>query len=57
MICVDNSDWMRNGDYRRSRFAEQSDAVATICNAKMQVSLLSLARARVAATGCYSVVR
>ena len=45
MICVDNSEWMRNGDYCPSRFAQQSDAVAIICNAKLQVSLLSLARA------------
>ncbi|KAG2538735.1 hypothetical protein PVAP13_9NG350500 [Panicum virgatum] len=38
MICVDNSEWMRNGDYCPSRFAQQSDAVAIICNAKLQAN-------------------
>ncbi|PAN47824.1 hypothetical protein PAHAL_9G342200 [Panicum hallii] len=41
MICVDNSEWMRNEDYRPSRFAAQSDAVAMVCSAKMQANLES----------------
>uniref|UniRef100_A0A2P2P0Q6 26S proteasome non-ATPase regulatory subunit 4 homolog n=1 Tax=Rhizophora mucronata TaxID=61149 RepID=A0A2P2P0Q6_RHIMU len=38
MICVDNSEWMRNGDYTPSRFQAQSDAVNLICGAKTQVN-------------------
>lgn len=37
MICVDNSEWMRNGDYSPSRFQAQADAVNLICGAKTQV--------------------
>ncbi|XVE93837.1 hypothetical protein REPUB_Repub01dG0229200 [Reevesia pubescens] len=36
MICVDNSEWMRNGDYSPSRFQAQADAVSLICGAKTQ---------------------
>lgn len=36
MICVDNSEWMRNGDYPPSRFQAQADAVNLICGAKTQ---------------------
>ncbi|XP_077231323.1 26S proteasome non-ATPase regulatory subunit 4 homolog [Tasmannia lanceolata] len=36
MICIDNSEWMRNGDYSPSRFQAQSDAVNIICGAKTQ---------------------
>ncbi|KAK4340736.1 hypothetical protein RND71_039237 [Anisodus tanguticus] len=36
MICIDNSEWMRNGDYPRNRFEAQSDAVSFICGAKTQ---------------------
>ncbi|KAK6240775.1 von Willebrand factor [Theobroma cacao] len=36
MICIDNSEWMRNGDYSPSRFQAQSDAVSLICGAKTQ---------------------
>ena len=39
MICIDNSEWMRNGDYAPSRFQAQSDAVNLICGAKTQVFL------------------
>lgn len=37
MICIDNSEWMRNGDYSPSRFQAQADAVNLICGAKTQV--------------------
>ena len=40
MICIDNSEWMRNGDYIPSRFQAQSDAVNLICGAKTQVTYL-----------------
>jgi len=32
MICLDNSDWMRNGDYAPSRFEAQQDAAGVLCN-------------------------
>ncbi|WOK98809.1 hypothetical protein Cni_G07521 [Canna indica] len=49
MICIDNSEWMRNGDYSPSRFQAQADAVNLICGAKTQsnpentVGLLTMA--------------
>ncbi|KAI5684061.1 hypothetical protein M9H77_05289 [Catharanthus roseus] len=36
MICIDNSEWMRNGDYSPSRFQAQAEAVNLICGAKTQ---------------------
>ncbi|KAE8687033.1 26S proteasome non-ATPase regulatory subunit 4-like protein [Hibiscus syriacus] len=36
MICIDNSEWMRNSDYSPSRFQAQADAVSLICGAKTQ---------------------
>lgn len=36
MICIDNSEWMRNGDYTANRFQAQADAVNLICGAKTQ---------------------
>ncbi|MFQ6636910.1 hypothetical protein Gotur_013474 [Gossypium turneri] len=36
MICIDNSEWMRNSDYSPSRFQAQADAVSFICGAKTQ---------------------
>ncbi|KAM7524055.1 hypothetical protein LguiA_013957 [Lonicera macranthoides] len=36
MICIDNSEWMRNGDYSPTRFQAQTDAVNLICGAKTQ---------------------
>ncbi|KAL8472453.1 hypothetical protein ACS0TY_029610 [Phlomoides rotata] len=36
MICIDDSEWMRNGDYVPTRFQAQSDAVSLICGAKTQ---------------------
>ncbi|GAQ89627.1 26S proteasome non-ATPase regulatory subunit [Klebsormidium nitens] len=49
VICLDNSEWMRNGDYSPSRFQAQADAVNLICGAKTQsnpentVGLLTMA--------------
>ena len=34
IVCVDNSEWMRNGDFLPSRIQAQQDAVSVICNAK-----------------------
>ncbi|KAM7265057.1 hypothetical protein ACFE04_002740 [Oxalis oulophora] len=36
MICIDNSEWMRNGDYSPTRFQAQADAINLICGAKTQ---------------------
>ncbi|TYI89624.1 hypothetical protein E1A91_D03G069200v1 [Gossypium mustelinum] len=36
MICIDNSEWMRNDDYSLSRFQAQADAVSLICGAKTE---------------------
>ncbi|KAJ0010803.1 hypothetical protein Pint_34275 [Pistacia integerrima] len=36
MVCIDNSEWMRNGDYSPSRLRAQCDAVSLICGAKTQ---------------------
>ncbi|KAL8151746.1 hypothetical protein V2J09_021554 [Rumex salicifolius] len=36
MICIDNSEWLRNGDYNPNRFQAQADAVNIICGAKTQ---------------------
>ncbi|XP_076912463.1 26S proteasome non-ATPase regulatory subunit 4 homolog [Bidens hawaiensis] len=36
MICIDNSEWMRNGDNSPTRFQAQADAVNLICGAKTQ---------------------
>ncbi|CAI9777736.1 unnamed protein product [Fraxinus pennsylvanica] len=36
MICIDNSEWMRNGDYSPNRFQAQADAVNLICGSKTQ---------------------
>ncbi|CAL9089031.1 unnamed protein product, partial [Musa textilis] len=36
MICIDNSEWMRNGDYSPSRYQAQADAINLICGAKTQ---------------------
>lgn len=56
MICVDNSDYMRNGDFLPSRLEAQQDAVNLVCHSKTRanpennVGLLTLANAEVLAT-------
>eukprot|EP00252_Welwitschia_mirabilis_P002637 TRINITY_DN1257_c0_g1_i1.p1 TRINITY_DN1257_c0_g1~~TRINITY_DN1257_c0_g1_i1.p1 ORF type:complete len:420 (+),score=138.66 TRINITY_DN1257_c0_g1_i1:165-1424(+) len=53
LICIDNSEWMRNGDYPPNRFQAQADAVNIICGAKTQsnpentVGVLTMARKHV----------
>jgi 26S proteasome regulatory subunit N10 len=34
VICLDNSEWNRNGDFAPSRFENQKDAANIICEAK-----------------------
>ncbi|GAB9464037.1 hypothetical protein Gpo141_00001478 [Globisporangium polare] len=36
MICLDNSEWMRNGDYIPSRLEAQHDAANLLCGTKTQ---------------------
>lgn len=36
VLCLDNSEWMRNGDYVPSRLEAQHDAINLICGAKTQ---------------------
>eukprot|EP01119_Soliformovum_irregulare_P005506 TRINITY_DN17263_c0_g1_i1.p1 TRINITY_DN17263_c0_g1~~TRINITY_DN17263_c0_g1_i1.p1 ORF type:complete len:375 (-),score=89.71 TRINITY_DN17263_c0_g1_i1:41-1165(-) len=36
IVCIDTSDWMRNGDYVPTRLEAQQDAVNLICGAKTQ---------------------
>ncbi|XP_068207217.1 26S proteasome non-ATPase regulatory subunit 4-like isoform X1 [Palaemon carinicauda] len=56
IICVDNSEYMRNGDYVPTRLQAQQDAVNTICRVKLRsnpennVGLLTLANTEVLAT-------
>lgn len=56
MICVDNSDYMRNGDFVPSRLQSQFDAVNMVALAKTKsnpennVGLLSMADSRVLVT-------
>ncbi|XP_049937789.1 26S proteasome non-ATPase regulatory subunit 4 [Schistocerca serialis cubense] len=56
MICVDNSDYMRNGDFVPTRLQAQQDAVNLVCHSKIRsnpennVGLLTLANVEVLAT-------
>eukprot|EP00951_Prasinocladus_malaysianus_P035777 scaffold371430_cov52-Prasinocladus_malaysianus.AAC.1 len=49
MVCIDNSEWTRNGDFAPSRFNNQSDAVNLLAGARTQahpentVGLLTMA--------------
>ncbi|CAD7695000.1 unnamed protein product [Ostreobium quekettii] len=38
VVCVDNSEWTRNGDYTPDRFQAQSDAVNFLAHAKSQAN-------------------
>jgi 26S proteasome regulatory subunit N10 len=41
MMIIDNSEYMRNGDYIPSRFEAQSDAVKTIFQTKIDSNPVS----------------
>lgn len=53
MVCVDNSEWMRNGDYLPSRMEAQREAVQYVSSSKLNsnpestVGLLSMAGHRI----------
>lgn len=55
MICVDNSDYMRNGDFVPTRLQAQQEAVSVVCHSKARanpennVGLLTLAGSQVLA--------
>ncbi|XP_077300738.1 regulatory particle non-ATPase 10 [Arctopsyche grandis] len=55
MICVDNSDYMRNGDFVPTRLQAQQEAVSVVCHSKARanpennVGLLTLAGTQVLA--------
>jgi len=34
MVCIDNSDYTRNGDYAPTRFVSQTEAVQLVCSSK-----------------------
>jgi len=36
MVCLDNSEWMRNGDYTPTRMEAQHDAANLVCGSKTQ---------------------
>ena len=38
VICVDNSEWTRNGDFAPTRFQAQADAVNLLAGAKTQAN-------------------
>ncbi|KAI0213759.1 26S proteasome non-ATPase regulatory subunit 4 [Lamellibrachia satsuma] len=56
MVCVDNSDYMRNGDYLPTRLQAQQDAVNLICHSKTRANpennlgLMTLANTEVLVT-------
>lgn len=56
LVCVDNSEWMRNGDFIPTRLDAQGDAINMACRAKLRqnpentVGLMSLADNNVLAT-------
>lgn len=56
MICIDNSEYMRNGDYLPTRIQAQQDAANLVCRTKLRsnpennVALLSLADTQVHVT-------
>lgn len=41
VICVDDSEWMRNGDYPPTRLQAQEDAANLVVGTKMTVRLLA----------------
>lgn len=56
IVCVDNSDYMRNGDFVPTRLQAQQDAVHVVCQSKTRsnpennVGLLTLAKTEVLVT-------
>jgi len=38
VVCIDNSEWTRNGDYAPNRFQAQADAVNLLAGAKTEAN-------------------
>lgn len=38
MVCIDNSEWSRSGDYAPTRFKSQTDAINLLAGAKTQAN-------------------
>ena len=38
VVCLDNSEWTRNGDFRPTRWQAQADAVNLLAGAKTQAN-------------------
>jgi 26S proteasome regulatory subunit N10 len=38
MVVIDNSEFMRNGDYQPTRFDAQADAVSTVVQTKLDAN-------------------
>ena len=38
LVCVDNSEWTRNGDFAPTRWQAQADAVNLLAGAKTQAN-------------------
>ena len=38
IVCVDTSEWMRNGDFSPTRMEAQQDAVNMVCGAKLNAN-------------------
>ena len=38
VVCIDNSEWTRNGDYAPTRFQAQADAVNLLAGAKTEAN-------------------
>ncbi len=45
VVCVDNSEWTRNGDFAPSRWQAQADAVNLLAGAKTQANPENTVRA------------
>ncbi|XP_015771377.1 PREDICTED: 26S proteasome non-ATPase regulatory subunit 4-like [Acropora digitifera] len=56
VVCVDNSEWMRNGDFLPTRLQAQQDAVSLVCHSKTRqnpennIGLMTLASLEVLVT-------
>ena len=46
VVCVDNSEWTRNGDFAPSRWHAQADAVNLLAGAKTQANPENTVRSR-----------
>ena len=50
LVCVDNSEWTRNGDFAPTRWQAQADAVNLLAGAKTQANPENTVRQQAAAS-------